>query len=303
MEPSLVIMAAGLGSRFGSLKQLAPIGPNGETILHYSIYDARRAGFKKVIFIIQSFFAEDFEKKILPSASCWMDEVELVYQDLTSPILGKDLPTNRKKPLGTAHAVLSAQQAVSEPFAVINADDFYGYDAFSCLYENLSQQKSPHDFSMVGYTLKNTLSSNGTVSRGICEMRENHTLAKVVEYVNITEENGAIYGQTPTTKKQILSPGTVVSLNTWGFSPLIFEEIQKTIDAFLLLPEEDQLTQECYLPTVVDKMIHANEATVHVIPCHSRWYGVTYKEDLEFVREAMNSMISEGLYPENLFIK
>lgn len=300
MEPSLVIMAAGLGSRFGSLKQLAPVGPSGETILQYSIYDAHRSGFKKVVFIIQSFFADEFKAKILPSAEKWMEEVVCVYQDTTPPRLGIDLPLERKKPLGTAHAVLAAADVVNEPFAVINADDFYGADAFSCLYDFLSNQKSDKKFAMVGYILKNTLTENGTVSRGICAMNDQGNLSHVEEYRDISQKQGFIIGENEKGEQLSLVPETSVSLNTWAFSPLIFEKIQDFIKEFLSLPKEVQLEKECFLPTVVDEMIHSGEATVSVLPCHSQWYGVTYQEDLAFVQEAILKMIENGIYPENL---
>lgn len=301
MQPSLVIMAAGLGSRFGSLKQMAPVGPNGETILHYSIYDAHRAGFKKVTFVIQSFFAEDFKKKILSCAEQWMDEVVCVYQDQTYPQLGIDLPLERTKPIGTAHAVFAANDVVNEPFAVINADDFYGRDAFSCLYEFLSTPRDKNEFAMIGYKLENTLSENGSVSRGICTTNENGHLTQVVEYQNIFEEAGIIYGDGPNHSREILPENSIVSLNTWGFSPYIFEEIEKNVTLFTQSSIDVQMTEECFLPSVVDQMIQANEVSVSVLPCHGQWYGVTYQEDLEFVQNAVAKMIQEGMYPENLF--
>lgn len=287
MDLTLVVMAAGMGSRFGGLKQVAAVGPGGEAILDFSVYDAKKAGFNKIVFVIKHSIEKEFKEtvgkrveKVLP--------VEYVFQELDALPTGYAVPEGREKPWGTGHAILCCKDVVKTPFAVINADDFYGASAFKKIAEGLS---SGDDYCMVGFKLANTVTENGTVSRGVCTVRDGY-LADVTEHTKIfgdcsfVTEDG-IVGR--------LSPDTVVSMNMWGFTPDIFEHITEYLKKFL--DEKINVPKsEYYLPYVVSELITSGKKKVKVLVAEDKWYGVTYKEDKESVVEAINKKIQNGEY-------
>jgi len=293
MKPTLLILAAGMGSRFGGLKQVEPVGPNGEAIIDYSIYDAIRAGFGKVVFIIRESFADAFKEKFNEKLKGKI-EVEYVYQELYMLPEGFSLPEGREKPWGTAHAILCAKDAVKEPFCALNADDFYGKNAYKAMAEFLTNSENSKEYSMVGYLLKETLSDFGSVSRGICNADEKNNLQKIVETVKIVKQNSKIISIEADGKE------TLLSMNNWGFKPSVFEQLEKRFISFLKTGMEN-LKSEMYIPSVVFDMIQDNSATVKVIETDSPWFGVTYKEDKPFVIEKIKNLIEKGDYPETLW--
>ncbi len=285
---TLVVMAAGMGSRFGGLKQMEPVGPNGEVILDFSAYDAIKAGFTKIVFVIKHEIEEDF-KTIVGNHIAKKVKVEYAFQEVSDLPEGFTCPADRTKPWGTAHAILACKGIVNEPFAVVNADDYYGKTAFQKIADFLREDSS--DYAMVGFRLENTLTENGYVSRGICEI-DNGILTTVTERTKImdckfTEDDGATWEQ--------LSPDDVVSMNLWGFKPDLFGYIEEGFKAFLTeklnIPKS-----EYYLPTVVSQLIDRGEKQVKVLVAEDKWYGVTYKEDKQNVVDALTAMINDGLY-------
>ena len=301
-EPVLVIMAAGMGSRYGGLKQIDSVDDENDKIIDFSIFDARRAGFKKVIFIIKKENYELFKEAIGDAVSNHI-EVEYVFQELTDIPEGERLYENRTKPYGTAHAVRSVRNVVHGPFAVINADDFYGREAFEKIYNYLVNTKGERgNYCMVGFKLGNTLTENGSVSRGICSVDDNGNLVDITERTKIiSTEDGAAY--TENDKDYIpISANTMTSMNIWGFNEDFLKEID---DAFVKFYKEE-LPQniekaECYLPFVVDRMIKSNRATVKVLSSSDKWFGVTYKEDKEYVKDKIAQLKSQGVYPKYLW--
>lgn len=302
-NPSLVIMAAGIGSRFGGLKQLAPVGLGGEPILGFSMYDALKVGFKKVVFIIKSELDEDFRALIGNSLKDLAD-VHYVYQEQDKLPAKYKLPAARLKPWGTGHAILCAKDVLDEPFAVINADDYYGKNAFQVIYNHLLQQKDDHKqrFSMVGYHIENTLTDKGHVTRGVCEtegkylktIQERHRIEFRGDKIQYTLDEGRSWND--------IDYGTLVSMNLWGFSPSFLQELESRFPAFLdKTLNEDPLKGEYLLPQIVHDLITEDKATVEVLNSEDQWYGVTYKEDLPKVQRALRSMQKEGLYPAKLF--
>ncbi len=290
-----------MGSRYGGLKQMDPMGPNGETVLDYSVYDAIRAGFGRVVFIIREDFAEAFQQSI---GSRFSDriQVDYVYQKLDDIPAEFSVPEGREKPWGTAHALRAARDAVKEPFAVINADDFYGADAYQRAAAFFSSLPSGADNAMalVGYPLENTLSDHGHVNRGICAIDENGMLANVEEYVNIERENdGVVRGTALDGKRRTIADGTLVSMNFWTFGPAFFGRLEKAFTRFLN-ESGDQMKSECYIPTVVDQLIHAGYAQCPVLRTTSPWFGVTYPDDKPFVVESIGKLINSGEYPLSL---
>ena len=283
---TLVVMAAGMGSRFGGCKQISPVGPNGEILLDFSVYDAIAAGFTKVVFIIREENEADFRAVIGDRLSKKI-EVEYVYQDTSI------LPEGRKKPFGTGHAVLCCMGKVNEPFAVINADDYYGKSAFKQIYNHLKDAKGT-DFAMVAFDLKNTLTDNGTVSRGICEL-DGDMLKSVTEITKIKDMKYTDDGENWTK----LPEDTLASMNFWGFTTELFPALKADFDNFL--NTADLQKDEFYLPFAADKMLKEGTATVKVLQSHDKWYGMTYREDLPSVREALKELRESGLYPENLW--
>ncbi len=303
-KPVLVVMAAGMGSRYGGLKQIDPVGNNGELIIDYSIFDAIRAGFETVVFVIKEEIEEDFKEAIGNRLSKVIN-VKYAYQKLNNIPKGYEVPEERTKPWGTAHAVLSAKPLIDAPFAVINADDYYGKNAFSLIYNyllNNPDKPDKYEFTMVGYLLENTLTEHGHVARGVCEVDENGFLTKVTERTRIEKtEKGACYTEDGGETWQALGKNTIVSMNMWGFTPVFLEETEKRFMAFLdKALVENPLKAEYFLPSVVSQLVEEGKARVKVLESSDKWYGVTYKEDKPVVVEAIKKMHESGLYPEKL---
>lgn len=300
MQPTLLILAAGMASRYGSMKQIQGFGPTGETIMEYSIYDAIRAGFKKVIFIIREEFADDFKEIFEPKLKGRI-ETGYVYQHLSAHLNGRTLPAERSKPWGTAHAVLCAKGAVNEPFAVINADDFYGRDAFEKAYKFLTTECSESVYSIIGYELLKTLSDNGTVNRGVCQVDEKGNLSGIAERINIAEKDGKIICDDDQEPKE-LPRDSQVSMNFWNFHPSIFPYSEKLFGEFL---DEniEKPKSEFFIPIVADRFINENKGVIEVIRTSSQWFGVTYKEDAPEVKQKLEALVNSGEYPQSLWNK
>ncbi len=284
---TLVVMAAGMGSRFGGLKQIEPIGPAGQAIIDFSVFDAKAAGFNKVVFIIKHEIEKEF-KEIVGSRIEKMIDVDYAYQELDMLPTGFTCPADRQKPWGTAHAIYCCRDKVDTPFAVINADDYYGKDAYRKMYNHLKEQKG--DFCMVGFRLQNTLTENGTVSRGVCEVVDG-ALKSVTERTKILD---CKYTEDEKTWVE-LDPNCIVSMNMWGFTPDIFTFIENDLNEFFA-QKIDVPKVEYYLPTVVSNVISRGQKNVSVLVAEDRWYGVTYKEDKSGVVEALSQKINNGEY-------
>lgn len=295
-NPVLVVMAAGMGSRYGGLKQIDPVGPNGQIIMHYSIYDAWKAGFRRVVFIIKEDLLDAFRERIGNAAEKLM-QVDYVFQSPDKLPEGCTMPEGRTKPLGTGHAVYCVRDVVNEPFAVINADDFYGAEAFQCLYDYLkdAQDDDKYRYCMVGYRVENTLTENGTVSRGICEADANGYLADIVERTAISRDANGVISDPEAGE---IAEGTLVSMNMWGFTPSFLDELESGLRTFMTeeLPK-NPAKGEYYLPFAVDHLIQNGQATAKVLQTSAQWYGVTYKEDKPVVVDALRRMTEAGLYP------
>lgn len=300
MKPTLLILAAGMGSRYGGLKQLDQIGPSGETLMDYSIYDAKRAGFGKVVFVIRESFEEDFKNKIFVKYKDFI-EVDYVFQELDNLPEDIEVPEGRVKPWGTGHAVLVAQQKINEPFAVINADDFYGKDSFSAIasFLNALDEDNTQTYCLLAFKLKNTLSEHGTVSRGLCYLDKNDYLVNIEEHTKIYTEGGKILSSKDD-KTFDLSETAPVSMNLMGFTPSAFKYFKYYFNDFIDKNKTD-LKAEFYLPEVVSKVIKSGSGKVRVLPSNEKWFGVTYKEDKEIVVKSIKSMVDKGIYPEKLF--
>lgn len=301
---TLVIMAAGIGSRFGEgIKQLAPVGANGEIIMDYSIYDAIRAGFKKVVFIIRKDIEKEFKEVIGDRISKVLD-VSYAYQELENIPKEYSVPKDRKKPWGTGQAVLSIKGIVNEPFAVINADDYYGTEGFKAIYDYLSNETQDNDVyncCMAGFILKNTLSDNGGVSRGVCTVDNDGYLKNVVETFEIEYKNGELVAKDEEGNPVDLDSEQVVSMNMWGLPNNFLSELEKGFEEFLGSITEKDIKKEYILPLVIDKCIKEKKAKVKVLKTSDKWFGVTYKEDKEKVVESIRELIKKGVYPEKLF--
>jgi dTDP-glucose pyrophosphorylase len=298
MKPTLLILAAGMASRYGSMKQIQGFGPSGETILEYSIYDAIRAGFKKVVFIIREEFAGNFRAIFDPKLKGKI-ETGYVFQELSAFVNGRQVPADRTKPWGTAHAVLCAKDAVNEPFAVINADDFYGRDAFEKSYRFLTSDCKENVYSIIGYELVKTLSDNGTVNRGVCQVDAKGNLSSIAERINIADINGKIICDDDQQPKE-LPRDSQVSMNFWNFHPSIFPYSEKLFGEFL----DENMNKpkaEFFIPIVADKFINEGKGVIEVIPTSAQWFGVTYKEDAPEVEAKLNEMINQGVYPKSLW--
>jgi len=288
-----------MGSRYGGLKQIEPVGPNGETIIEYSVFDAIRAGFGKVVFVIRESFALDFKVRF-ESKLAGKIEIEYVYQEINKLPQGFVLPEEREKPWGTGHAVLMAKEIIFEPFAVINADDFYGPQAYQVIAYFLKQSVKENNYAMVGYQLNKTLSDFGGVSRGICETDKNNYLTKITETHKIRQQNATIICESENKETVELTGNEPVSMNFWGFHPSVFKNIEDQFIEFLhtniQLPKS-----EFYIPFVVFDMIKSGQANVEVLKADSPWFGVTYKEDKPFVIEQIQKLTDKGVYPDNLW--
>lgn len=299
-KPTLLILAAGMGSRYGGIKQMDHFGPNGETIIDYSIYDALKAGFGKIVFIIRKDFSEAFESIFNEKLAGRDVEVQYVYQGLDSFLGDHKLPEGRQKPWGTAHAVLCAKDAVKEPFAVINADDFYGADVYEKMATFLTEECSEKRYSVLGYELGKTLSDHGSVSRGVCRLDEIGNLDTITERTKIVRSGEQCVYTDEEGQEHILPPATPVSMNFWGFHANIFGLSEKLFDTFLKEHGTDAKS-EFLIPSVVDYFIANKLGTVKVIPTSEQWFGVTYQEDAPVVRKSLQDLIARGVYPENLW--
>lgn len=301
MKPTLVVLAAGMGSRYGSLKQMDGVGPNGEAIIDYSIFDAIRAGFGKVVFVIRHSFGELFRETFNADRYAGAVEVDYVYQELDYLPEGFSVPEGREKPWGTNHAVLMAKDAVSTPFAVINADDFYGQDAYRVMAEYLCSGLSSGQYAMVGYSLRNTLSEFGTVSRGECSVSPEGYLQSVVERTAIARKGDAVY-YTDAEGEHRIDEDTPVSMNLFGFTQDYFERSEKLFKDFLQDPKNrSNLKAEFFIPLAVNTLIGTGEARMRVLSSDAQWFGVTYKEDKPYVVSKIRALIDSGSYPEKLW--
>lgn len=300
MKPTLFVLAAGMGSRYGGLKQLDGLGPNGETIMDYSIYDAIRGGFGKLVFVIRKYFEKDFRSKIISRYENHIP-VELVFQELDTLPEGFALPGGREKPWGTNHAVLMGKKVIFEPFAVINADDFYGRHSFAVLGKQLSAMEGwQNNYCMVGYRIKNTLSESGSVARGICETNDENYLTGVVERTDVERIGGEICFTGENGQKVVLAENTPVSMNMWGFTPDYFKYSEDYFAEFLTANAAN-LRSEYYIPLMVNELITGGKAKVKVLDTTSRWFGVTYAADREGVVNKIKALIDAGEYPGKLF--
>ncbi|WP_183579344.1 nucleotidyltransferase family protein [Mucilaginibacter sp. X5P1] len=298
MKPTLLILAAGMASRYGSMKQVDGFGPNGETIIDYSIYDAIKAGFGKVSFIIREEFADNFKAIFEPKLKGRI-ETDYVYQSYDLTQFGIHKTIERAKPWGTAHAVLAARNQINEPFCVINADDFYGYDSFEKMAKFLTTDVSDDTYSLVGYQIDKTLSEYGSVSRGVCKVDENGNMIEINERTQVYfKDGGVVYEEggieTP------LSLDTRVSMNFWGFTPAVFKQSESMFIKFVEA-NEDKPKSEFFIPLVADGLIKSGIASFKVIPTASKWFGVTYKEDKPIVQKCISDLVNSGVYPENLW--
>ena len=299
MKPTLVILAAGMGSRYGGLKQLDEVGPNGEAIIDYSLYDAIRAGFGKVIFVIRTDFAEAFKDRFEPELSGRID-VGYVYQSLDKIPEGAIIHPEREKPWGTSHATLMAETAVNEPMAVINADDFYGNKAYHVMADFLKSSTDENEYSMVGYNVANTLSEFGSVSRGVCNMNKNGNLTTVVERTKIKrDDDGIFYYENDERFK--LEENTPVSMNFWGLKPNVFKYLNEGLKEFLE-QHGNELKSEYYIPFMINDNIVKGKITTKVLQCDSPWFGVTYREDKPIVQNRIKELIESGDYTNDLWI-
>ena len=301
MKPSLIVLAAGMGSRYGGLKQIDPVGPAKETIIDYSIYDAIRAGFGKIIFVIRRDIEQEF-KKCIGSKFEHAVPVEYVYQEIN--LYSPDLKMNsqRKKPWGTGHAVLCAYDKIKEPFGVINGDDFYGMNSFQLLsnYLQTIRDLKSTNYAMVGFVLRNTLSEFGYVSRGICQVDKDSFLREIVEYTQIEKKNREIKYNDKSGENRSFQGDEMTSMNMWGFTSGIFGHLKKQFEEFLQRSGSDSKA-EFFLPSVVDNLIHHNQAKVKVLLSTDRWYGMTYPEDKQSVTKAIQEFTGKGTYPSALW--
>ena len=296
-KPTLLVLAAGMGSRYGGLKQIDPVGPAGETIIDYSIFDAMRAGFGKLVFVIR----KDIEQPFKETVGARFEKriaVEYVFQELDKLPPGFSVPAGRTKPWGTTHAILMAKDAIKEPFAAINADDFYGRQAYQLLAQHLTS--GTPDYAMVGFILKNTLSDFGSVTRGVCRVNNDHYLQTVDELTKIERDGSGAKNTAPDGTVTPLTGDEAVSMNFWGFTPALFPQLQATFDAFLK-KSGNELKSECYIPSTVNDLVVAGQAKVKVLRTPDSWFGVTYREDRPMVVESIRKLIARGDYPEKLW--
>ncbi len=300
MKPTLLVLAAGMGSRYGGVKQIEPVGENGEIILEYSVYDAIRAGFGKVVFVIRRDIEKDFNDHVLPRFSAKIP-CSYVFQELQDIPDLCEVSTERKKPWGTAHAVYAARHMIKEPFAVINADDFYGRDAFRVIGDFLSSQVvDEHNYCMVAYRLDNTVSENGTVSRGICEVDEEGFLTGMEEHTKIEKRSSSIVSHLPDGSTREFSGDEPVSMNLFGFTPVILPKIE-TVFAEFLNSNGDDPKAEFYIPTVANRVVAEKGSSMKLLQSDASWFGITYKEDRPGVVAAIRGLVEAGEYPSRLW--
>jgi len=299
MKPTLLVLAAGLGTRYGGLKQIDAIGPHGQTIIDYSIYDGIRAGFGKVVFVIRHYFEEAFRERVSRKFD-GVVEAAYAYQELDAGLGGFALPPEREKPWGTGHAILVSRELIHEPFAVVNADDFYGRTSLRAMVGFLTASPGPNDYAMVGYILKNTLSAHGTVARGVAECDEHMLLKRVVERKKIEKTPDGIRYFDPDGTPHPLTGDEPVSMNLWGFQSSIFGHIEAQFARFLA-EHGGERNSELYIPFVVDALVTGGAATVKVLSTNEPWFGVTYRADKSLASASIRRLIDEGIYPERLW--
>ena len=300
---TLIIMAAGMGSRYGALKQIDPVGKNGEIILDYSVYDAIEAGFDRVIFVIKHEIEDDF-KEIMQGKFENKIKYEYAYQDINNLPRGYSVPEGRVKPWGTGHAVLSCKDMIDGPFAVINADDYYGKETFRLVYDEITKEKPAGDkynFCMVGFKVENTLTENGHVARGVCQTDSAGYLTDIVERTKIAKREGKIMFTEDDENWTEIPEGSTVSMNCWGFTKEMMTELGARFEGFLAKNKDNMLKCEYFLPFVVDDLLKEDKATVKVLSTTEKWYGVTYKADKEIVVKALREKLEQGVYPEKLW--
>lgn len=299
-KPTLLILAAGLGSRYGSLKQIDKIGPSGERIIDYSVYDAIRAGFGDVVYVIRKSFEDEFKEVIIDSLPKEI-ETSYVFQELDSIESRYEVNSNRIKPWGTGHALLTASTAIDDSFAVINADDFYGFNSFKLAYEYLtSSNGNITEHSLIGFKLTNTLSDYGSVSRGVCQVDEGNYITSIVEQTEIKKENGNIIFKDENSNWINLTGEEIISMNMFAFKKSIFKKYKESFDNFIKQNGND-LKKEFYLPSVIDELIKSGEGKVKVVETNEQWFGLTYKEDKIIVKTKINELVKKGKYPSKLW--
>jgi dTDP-glucose pyrophosphorylase len=299
MKPTLLVLAAGMGTRYGGNKQLDEVGPSGETIIDYSIYDAIRAGFGKIVFVIRRDIEEQVKERFVGKLKGRI-EVDYVFQEITNLPEGVKVAPERQKPWGTSHAILVTEKKIKEPFGVINADDYYGVESFKILRDFLVNDKDPICYCIVGYKMGNTLSDHGHVNRGVCRVGADDLLKNIVEIRQLEKTNNGAFAPGPDGKTLQFTGNEVVSMNLWGFKPSCFgflgEEFRNFIDKSGM-----ELKSELDIPTSIDKFVKNGEITIKILMSNERWFGVTYREDKPFVVESINDMISRGVYPSKLY--
>jgi len=298
MKPTLLILAAGMASRYGSMKQIDGFGPNGETIIDYSIYDAIKAGFGKVVFIIKEEFADNF-KAIFDEKLKGKIEVDYVYQNFDLKQFGIDEEIYREKPWGTAHAILSGRKVIKEPFCVINADDFYGFDAFKKMADFLTSEINDTNYSIIGYKIGKTLSDFGSVSRGVCKADEAGNLTEIVERTKVYKKGDSIVYEEDGNEFP-LEFETPVSMNFWGFTPAVFNITEELFKTFAM-ENKDKPKAEFFIPLIGEHLVSTQKASFKVVPTDNQWFGVTYKEDKPLVQACIDELIKNGNYPEKLW--
>lgn len=298
MKPTLLILAAGMASRYGSMKQIDGFGPNGETIIDYSIYDAINAGFGKVVFIIKEEFVENFKAIFEPKLQGKI-ETDYVFQNFDLKQFGIQEEIYREKPWGTAHAILSGREAVKEPFCVINADDYYGFDAFKKMADFLNTEATDSNFSIIGYEIGKTLSEFGAVSRGVCKVDESGNLTEIVERTKVYPKDGKIFYEEDG-EEFPLDFSTPVSMNFWGFTPAVFKITEELFVEFAKA-NKDKPKAEFFIPLIGENLVKSNTATFKVVPTSNKWFGVTYKEDKPFVQDSIDQLVKNGTYPTKLW--
>jgi NDP-sugar pyrophosphorylase family protein len=299
MKPTLLVLAAGMGSRYGGNKQLDEVGPSGETIIDYSIYDAIRAGFGKIVFVIRRDIEEQVKERFVKKLKGKI-EVDYVFQEITNVPEGATYTPERVKPWGTSHAVLVADKKINEPFGVINADDYYGFESYRILHDFLVNDKDPDRYCIVGYKLGNTLSDHGTVNRGVCNVDESGLLKNIVEVLKIEKTPEGARATSSDSGELIFSGNEIVSMNLFGFKPSCFDILKKDFRDFIA-KQGMEPKSELLIPATLDRFIKNGEITIKVLMSNERWFGVTYREDKPFVVESIREMISKGVYPESIY--
>ncbi|MFW0716159.1 nucleotidyltransferase family protein [Pedobacter sp. N23S346] len=298
MKPTLLILAAGMASRYGSMKQIDGFGPNGETIIDYSIYDAINAGFGKVVFIIKEEFEDNFKSIFEPKLNGRI-ETEYVFQNFDLKQFGIEEEIYREKPWGTAHAILSGRDVINEPFCVINADDYYGFDAFKKMADFLNTEATDSNYSIIGYEIGKTLSEFGSVSRGVCKVDESGNLSEIIERTKVYPKDGKIFYE-ENGEEFPLDFSTPVSMNFWGFTPAVFEITEGLFKEFAMA-NKDKPKAEFFIPLIGESLVQNNTATIKVVPTSNKWFGVTYKEDKPYVQDSIDQLVKNGTYPEKLW--